>query len=115
MTEAGPEHRTCANGIFYVLPTGFQWKALDATGICSRSAAHLRFREWAARVLLELWRVGLGRCDELKDLDWSWLSLEGAMTKCPVGGPNPPDRAKRGVKHSLLTETHSIPVGPGGG
>ena len=27
--------RTCANGIFYVLRTGCQWKALDATGICS--------------------------------------------------------------------------------
>ena len=25
--------RTCANGIFYVLRTGGQWKALDATGI----------------------------------------------------------------------------------
>ena len=24
--------RTCANGIFYVLRTGCQWKALDATG-----------------------------------------------------------------------------------
>ena len=30
--------RTCANGIFYVLRTGCQWKALDATGIrCDRS------------------------------------------------------------------------------
>ena len=31
--------RTCANGIFYVLRTGCQWKALDATGICSGSTA----------------------------------------------------------------------------
>ena len=52
--------RTCANGIFYVLRTGCQWKALDATGICSGSTAHLRFQEWvAAGVFLELWRVGL--------------------------------------------------------
>ncbi len=34
--------RTCANGIFYVLRTGCQWKALDATGVCSGSTAHLR-------------------------------------------------------------------------
>ena len=26
-------YRTCANGIFYVLCTGCQWKALDATDI----------------------------------------------------------------------------------
>ena len=80
-------HRTCANGIFYVLRTGCQWKALDATGICSGSTAHLRFQEWvAAGVFLELWRVGLERYDELKGLDWSWLSMDGAMTKAPLGG-----------------------------
>ena len=79
--------RTCANGIFYVLRTGCQWKALDATGICSGSTAHLRFQEWvAAGVFLELWRVGLERYDELKGLDWSWLSLDVAMTKSPLGG-----------------------------
>ena len=79
--------RTCANGIFYVLRTGCQWKALDATGICSGSTAHLRFQEWvAAGVFLELWRVGLERYDELKGLDWSWLSMDGAMTKSPLGG-----------------------------
>ena len=82
--------RTCANGIFYVLRTGCQWKALDATGICSGSTAHLRFQEWvSAGVFLELWRVGLERYDELKGLDWSWLSLDGAMNKSPLGGGKP--------------------------
>ena len=62
--------RTCANGIFYVLRTGCQWKALDSTGICSGSTAHLRFQQWvAAGVFLELWRVGLERYDELKGLE----------------------------------------------
>ncbi len=52
--------RTCADGIFYVLRSGCQWKALDATGICSGSTAHLRFQEWvAAGVFLELWWTGL--------------------------------------------------------
>lgn len=79
--------RTCANGIFYVLRTGCQWKALDQTGICSGSTAHLRFQEWvAAGVFWKLWQVGLERYDELKGLDWSWLSMDGAMTKAPLGG-----------------------------
>ena len=108
--------RICANGICYLLRTGCQWKALDATGICSGSTAHLRFQEWvAAGVFLELWRVGLERYDELKGLDWSWLSLDGAMTKSPLGGgktgPNPTHRGKRGVKRSLLTDAQGIPVG----
>ena len=108
--------RTRANGIFYVLRTGCQWKALDATGICSGSTAHLRFQEWvAAGVFLELWRVGLERYDELKGLDWSWVSMDGAMTKSPLGGgktgANPAYRGKRGVKRSLLTEAAGVPVG----
>ena len=79
--------RTCANGICYVLRTGCQWKALDATDICSGSTAHLRFQEWAAAgVFLELWRVGLERYDELKGLDWSRLNWDGALTKSPLGG-----------------------------
>ena len=87
LAQRATSDRTCANGIFYVLRTGCQWKALDATGICSGSTAHLRFQEWvAAGVFLELWRVGLERYDELKGLDWSWLSMDGAMTKSPLGG-----------------------------
>ena len=67
-------------------------------------------------MFLELWRTGLERCDELKGLDWSWLSLDGALTKSPLGGgggtgPNPTDRGKSGVKRSLLTEAGGIPVG----
>ena len=88
--------RICANGIWYVLRTGCQWKALDATGICSGSTAHLRFQEWVgAGVFLELWRVGLERYDELKGLDWSWLSFDGAMTKSPLGGGKNPGPTPR--------------------
>ena len=79
--------RTCANGIFYVLRTGCQWKALDQTAICSGSTAHLRFQEWVrAGVFLKLWQAGLEGYDELKGIDWSWLSMDGAMTKAPLGG-----------------------------
>lgn len=76
--------RKCAEGIFYVLRTGCQWKALDQTGICSGSTAHLRFQEWAeAGVFLKLWQAGLERYDEVKGLAWRWLSMDGAMTKAP--------------------------------
>ena len=37
------------------------------------------------------------------------------MTKAPLGGekcgPNPTDRAKNGVKRSLLTEANGVPIG----
>jgi putative transposase len=79
--------RQCADGIFYVLRTGCQWKALDQTDLCAGSTAHDRYQEWvAAGVFLKLWRVGVDRFDELKGIDWEWVSMDGAMTKAPLGG-----------------------------
>jgi putative transposase len=79
--------RKCADAIFYVLRTGCQWGALDATGLCPPSTAPDRFQEGvAAGVFLKLWRAGGSRFDELKGVDWNWLSLDGAMTKAPLGG-----------------------------
>lgn len=79
--------RACMDGIFFVLRTGCQWKALSATGICPSSTAHDRFQEWVeAGVFLRLWREGLLAYDELKGLDWAWLSMDGAITKAPLGG-----------------------------
>jgi putative transposase len=79
--------RQCADAIFYVLRTGCQWQALDATELCRHSTAHERFQEWvAAGVFLKLWKAGVERFDEVKGLDWRWLSMDGAMTKAPLGG-----------------------------
>src|SRR5688572_1329109 len=79
--------RVCADAIFFRLRTGCQWKALDATGICPGSTAHDRFQEWvAAGVFLKLWKAGLLEYDCLHGLDWSWLSMDGCMTKAPLGG-----------------------------
>ncbi|BBJ69047.1 hypothetical protein ECC18A13_036120 [Enterobacter sp. 18A13] len=54
-----PEHKTChplgthrkrvdnraaMDAIFFVLRTGCQWNALNATGICSSSSARRRFK-----------------------------------------------------------------------
>ena len=79
--------RTAMDAIFFVLRTGMQWNALNVTGICSSSSAHRRFQEWAAAgVFLELWKQGLQQYDALEGIDWSWLSMDGAMTKAPLGG-----------------------------
>src|SRR4051794_39539973 len=104
------------DAIFFVLRTGCQWNSLNATGICSSSSAHRRFQEWtAAGVFVTLWAQGLQEYDEVKGLDWSWLAMDGAMTKAPLGGErtgkNPTDRGKLGTKRSLLTEAAGVPVG----
>jgi transposase len=79
--------RQCADAIFYVLRTGCQWGALDATGLGPHSTAHDRFQEWvAAGVFLRLWKAGVEQFDDLKGIDWNWLSMDGARTKAPCGG-----------------------------
>jgi transposase len=79
--------RQAMNAILFVLRTGCQWNALNGTGLGSSSAVHRRFLEWTrAGVFEEFWRSGLLEYDKLKGLDWSWLSMDGAMTKAPLGG-----------------------------
>jgi transposase len=80
-------NRAAMDAILLVLRTGMQWNALDGTGLCSCASAYRRFREWTvAGVFDAFWRLGVLEYDELKGIDWSWLALDGAITKAPLGG-----------------------------
>jgi putative transposase len=39
-----------------------------------------------ADVFLKLWQAGVAQFDELQGIAWDWLSMDGAMTKAPLGG-----------------------------
>ena len=92
--------RAAMNAILFVLRTGCQWNALKATGICSSSSAHRRFLEWTkAGVFEKAWRKALDSYEEFVGLDWSWLSMDGAMSKAPLGGEKngaQPNRPRQG-------------------
>jgi transposase len=80
-------NRSAMNAIFFVLKTGSQWNSLSETKICSSSSAHRRFQEWVEAGLFEkLWKKVLRKYDELKGLDFSFCSTDGAITKAPLGG-----------------------------
>lgn len=107
--------RDVVDGIFYCLRTGCQWKAIPPE-ICPGSTCHDYFQEWTeSGVFEELWAVALEEYNELEGLDFQWQSVDGAMTKAPLGGedtgPNPTDRAKSGTKRSLQTDAQGIPIG----
>jgi putative transposase len=100
--------------ILYVLRTGIQWNALPRE-LGASSTVHDRFQAWtAAGFFAAIWAAQLQAFDELIGIDWEWQALDGAMTKAPFGGgasgPNPTDRAKQGVKRSLLTDGGGIPL-----
>ena len=93
------EPRTVLQTIFYVLRTGIQWKALPTT-FGSSSAVHRYFRFWCETgFFYDIWVAGLERYDEVKGIDWTWLSADGCMTKAPLAletvGKNPADRGKK--------------------
>ena len=74
--------RVVLDAIFFVLRTGCQWHALDATGICSGSTAHRRFQEWEQAGLFDaLWAAALADYDAGVGLDWSFMSIDGSMGK----------------------------------
>lgn len=79
--------RQAMNGVLFVLRTGCQWSALNGTGICTSSSAHRWFQRWCeAGVFLAFWKKGLLKYDKMKGIDWKWVSMDGAMTKAPLGG-----------------------------
>lgn len=78
--------RGAMDGIFYVLRTGCQWKALPR-GLGAASTVHDRFQQWVkGGVFRRLWQEGLLEFDSRVRLDWEWQAMDGAMTKAPLGG-----------------------------
>jgi transposase len=78
--------REIADGIFYVLRTGCQWKAVPEI-FGSGSTLHRYFQEWNELAIFEeLWRETLQDYDELKGIQWKWQAVDGTTTKAPLGG-----------------------------
>jgi putative transposase len=98
--------RNVVGGILYVLATGCQWKAMPKQ-FGSGSAIHDYFQEWVELgVFQELWEFALAEYDELKGIDWKWQSMDGAMTKSPLGGEKnrqKPDRSRQTGREALDT------------
>ena len=79
--------RAAMDAICFVPRTGCQWNALKETRFCSSFSAHRRFQEWTqAGVFAAFWRAGLLAYEGAAGIDWTWLSLDGAMGKAPLGG-----------------------------
>lgn len=80
------DDRRMMDAIFYLLRTGSQWKALPRK-LGASSTVHDRFQKWQReQVFVRLWQAGLLEFDQRVGLDWQWQSMDGAMTKAPLGG-----------------------------
>jgi transposase len=76
--------RPVQDGIFFVLRTGCQWKALPKA-FGSASSVHRYFQSLVRRRLFgKLWRLALEEYDQRQGIDWEWQAIDGCMTKAPL-------------------------------
>lgn len=100
--------------IYYRLRTGCQWKAIPKI-LAAPSTAHDRYQYWVSKgVFQQFWQLGLLQGLYLGIIDLEWQSIDGCMTKSPLGGTdtgaNPTDRGKLGTKRHQITDTNGIPI-----
>lgn len=105
--------RAAFYAIFYLLRTGCQWNALPRS-LGASSTVHDRFQVWVKEgVFKKFWTSGLIEYDVRVGLQWRWQSIDGAMTKAPLGGqdtgPNPTDRGKKGLNAICLLKQTVCP------
>jgi transposase len=82
---------------------------------CSATTLRRRRDEWIALgVADQLHRLALAASDRMHGLELEHLAVDGCITKAPCGGqvagPSPVDRRKQGLKRSVATEAHGVPL-----
>jgi putative transposase len=110
------DDRAVLNGIWYVLWTGCQWKAVSREwfGVCS-STLHQRFQQWQqAGIFLKLMRLMVTFYARQHGIQWLWQALDSKSCPAPLGGSetgkSPVDRSKRGSKIHLLVDQEGAPL-----
>ena len=107
--------RRALDAIIFRLRSGCQWNRLPRE-FPDDSSVHRTFQRWVRLGVFDrIWAVLLKACEDLGGCDWEWQAADTAMGKARYGGdlvgPNPTDRAKPGVKRSLLVEAEGGPLG----
>jgi transposase len=104
------------DGIWYVLWTGCQWKAVQREwfGVCS-STLHERFQTWQRLGVYDrIMHIMVMFYAKKRTIKWKWQSIDSKSGPAPLGGEqtgkNPTDRGKRGSKIHLLVDKRGAPL-----
>jgi transposase len=110
------DNRQVFNGIWYVLWTGCQWKAVrrEWFGVCS-TTLHDRFQQWQRSGLFSrLMKLLVKFYARKRGIGWTWQAIDSKSSPAPLGGSDtgrsPVDRGKRGSKVHLLVDEHGAPL-----
>jgi putative transposase len=110
------QDRDVINGIWYVLWTGCQWKAVKQEWFhVSSSTLHERFQTWTqAGIFDKLFKIIVRFYARERHIRWKWQSVDSKSVPAPLGGEktgkNPTDRGKSGAKIHLLVDESGAPL-----
>jgi len=109
------EFETGLNGIYYLLKTGIQWKALPRC-FGSSSSVHRLLQKLRSLNFFEfLWHKELQEYDACHGLDLEVQAGDCSHIKAPLGkektGKSPVDRRKIGTKRSIIVERNGVVIG----
>jgi putative transposase len=110
-------NRAVINGIWYVLWSGCQWKAVhrDWFGVSS-SVIHERFQRWTRMGIFEklMKRMAQYYAKERGGVGWRWQAMDSKNSPAPLGGEktgkSPTDRGKLGAKINLIVDERGAPI-----
>jgi len=108
--------RDVLNGIWFVLWTGCQWKAVERDWFhVSSSTLHERYQTWTKTGLFDkLFRIMVRFYARQSHIRWQWQAVDSKMVPAPLGGEqtgkNPTDRGKLGAKIHLLVDERGAPL-----
>ena len=109
-------NRAVMNGLWFILWTGCQWKAVGRTWFgVSSSVLHERFQTWQKQGIWEqIFRSLLRFYARKRRIQWKWQSVDSRSCASPLGGSdtgaNPTDRAKKGSKIHILVDQRGAPL-----
>ena len=119
--QSGPgrpraSNRAVLNGIWFVLWTGCQWKAIEREWFgVSSSVIHERFQTWRSQGVFEKILAAMLRYyGRTRHIRWVWQAVDSRNCPAPLGGKdtgkNPTDRAKLGGKIHILVDQRGAPL-----
>jgi putative transposase len=110
------DNRAVVNGLWYILWTGCQWKAIhrDWFGVSS-SVLHERFQTWQQQGIWDKVLQTMVRFyNRQRRIRWKWQAIDSKSVPAPLGGEatgrNPTDRGKRGAKIHILVDERGAPL-----
>ena len=106
------DNRRALSGVIFILKTGAQWNMLpEKYGIST--TVHGKFMCWCRKGIFQKMMIKAREYYRRRNSKNNWHAFDTMSKKAPMAqfsGRNPTDRAKRGIKYSILVDRKGGPL-----